>query len=175
MMYFRWLIQIPVFFLSSIAAWIIAPIAPLFAKNYSLKGTAFWWCTTPQTDLRGDPDHQEKYHHKNSYFQQVHWILRNPAVNFQKEYLGVHVEDTDTVETIGDEESKDYGGSYWQYIVRDGKRIAWMYYCIKPYSFWKGKAFRALIGWKTWDAHVKDPLQMTFRITPVKSFTPKQR
>ena len=80
MAFLKWIVLLPFQFLRSFAAWLVCPIAPLFAKNYSLKGTWFWWCTTPNTDLRGDQDHQKKYNYKNSYLQQVHWIFRNPAV-----------------------------------------------------------------------------------------------
>jgi hypothetical protein len=158
MIYLKWFLCLPVFFASTLFAYIMAPIAVLARREYSLKGTPFWWITTPNTDLRGDPDHQEKWHHANSYLQFLTWIWRNPAVNFQRETLGVHVESTDFVEKDGN----------WQFVWRDGVKIAWMYYLVKPYGS-TGKGLRVLLGWKVWDAKVKDPLQMTCRITPWKS------
>lgn len=173
----KWIVLLPFQFLSTFAAWVVSPLAPLFARDFSLRGTWLWWATTPQTDLRGDPDHQARWHYSNSYWQQVTWVLRNPAVNFQRNTLGVSVGPLDTIETIGDESAKDYGGAYIQLIrSADSHAItAWMLYAILPYKWPKGKAFRALLGWKTWDARVKDPLQFTARITPYKSFTPKEK
>lgn len=154
MIYLKWLLLLPIFFASTLVAYILAPIAVLFRKEYSLKGTCFWWITTPNTDLRGDPDHQERWHHANSYLQFLTWIWRNPGVNFQRETLGVHVEPTDNHITDGN----------WQYVKRDGRTTAWMFYLVKPYG--KSKhGLRVLLGWKVWDAHKKDPLQMTARVT----------
>ena len=164
----KWLVFLPASFASSVAAWLVAPIAPFFAHNYSLRGTWLWWSTTPNTDLRGDPDHQEKYHHKNSYIQQVHWIIRNPAVNFQREYLGVEFTPDDEYHQCHRPLSN---GGEWkrEYLKRDGKLIAWMLYLVWVYPFKKDKAFRLLLGWKCWDFMSKNPLQHTCRITIWKS------
>jgi hypothetical protein len=154
MTYLKWLLLLPVFFASTLVAYVLAPIAVLFRRGYSLRGTCFWWITTPNCDLRGDPDHQERWHHANSYLQFLTWVWRNPAVNFQRERLGVHVEPSDIRVEDGT----------WQYVKRGGKTMAWMYYLVKPYGA-TGKGLRVLLGWKVWDAHVKDPLQMTCRVT----------
>lgn len=175
MIYLRWLLLLPVYFLSVLCAWLVSPIAPIFAHNYSLKGTWLWWCTTPNTDLRGDPDHQKRWHYKNSYLQQAAWVWRNPAVNFQREHLGVHVEPTDEVVTIGKPDAQETDGVMFQRVLREDRTIAWMVYAYLPYRHvFKGKAFRLLLGWKTWDAHKKDPLQMCFRVTPFKSVGEKK-
>jgi hypothetical protein len=158
----KWFLFLPIFFTSSIAAWIVAPVAVLFRHEYSLKGTAFWWTTTPNCDLRGDPDHQEKWHHRNCYLQFVTWIWRNPAVNFQRNVLGVHVEPTDNHIQL----TRGYIRRDW--IHRGDKTTAWMIFGLIPYPH-TNHGFRFLLGWKCWDAHVKDPLQMTCRITPWKS------
>jgi len=165
----RWIVSIPVSFIVTVFAWIVAPIAPLFAKNYSLKGTIFWWATTPNTDLRGDPDHQERFHYSNSWFQQVWWIIRNPSVNFNREVLGVHVVPTDECIRIGNPKAQDEGGVFFDRVYRDGVVICWMIFVYIPYPFKKNKAFRMLMGWKTWDFLKKDPLQMTFLIQPWKT------
>ena len=155
----KWLIFLPVSFASSIAAWLVSPIAPFFAHDYSLKNTWLWWCTTPNTNLLGDPDHQARWAGRSVYLQQVTWILRNPSVNFQRARLGVHVEPDDRVDDCG----------VWQFVrAPDGKLKAWMFYLVKPYGN-TGKGLRVLLGWKVWDAHKKDPLQMTCRITPWKT------
>ena len=157
-----WIAFLPVFFLSSIAAWAVSPLAPFFAHDFSLKGTWLWWCTTPNTDLRGDPDHQKRWEGRSVYLQQVTWILRNPSVNFQREVLGVHVAPTDEhIQLMHEHVRRDF-------IRRDGKTTAWMIFGLVPYPGTK-HGFRILIGWKCWDAHVKDPLQMTCRITPWKT------
>jgi hypothetical protein len=164
----KWFLFLPIFFMSSIAAWIVAPVAVLFRHEYSLKGTAFWWTTTPVTDLRGDPDHQEKWHHRNCYLQFVTWIWRNPAVNFQREVLGVDVHPDDDYHQK--HTPLDDGGEIKvETVRRDGKLIAWMYFALIPWFFKKDKAVRILLGWKCWDFCVKNPLQMTARITLWKS------
>ena len=150
----KWIVLLPVFFLSSAAALLVSPIAPFFAHDYSLRGTWLWWSTTPNTDLRGDPDHQKRWNYLNCYMQFLTWIWRNPAVNFQRETLGVHVEPSDIRVEDGN----------WQYVKRDVRTTAWMYYLVKPYGK-TGKGLRVLFGWKVWDAHKKDPLQMTCRVT----------
>lgn len=173
--FIRWLVSLPLFFLSTLAAWLVAPIAPAFAHDYSLKDTWLWWSTTPNTSLLGDPDHQKRFHYSNSWLQQAWWIVRNPAVNFQRDVLGVSFDkNTDTIHTIGNESAKDYGGAYLQYTKGKYFIKAWMLYAILPYELAPGKAFRLLLGWKTWDAGIKDPLQITFRVTLWKSFTPKE-
>lgn len=158
--FFLWLLRLPLSVLSTISAWVVAPICPLFAHDFSLKNTWLWWATTPNCDLRGDPDHQKRFHYKNSYFQQVWWVCRNPAVNFQRERLGVHCEKTD----------KLVKGTYLSKVYRDGKVIAWMVFVYKQYPFKKDRAFRLLLGWKTWDFLAKDPLQITALIQPWKTF-----
>ncbi len=164
----KWLALLPFQFASTFAAWIVAPIAVLFRHEYSLKGTWFWWTTTPVTDLRGDPDHQEKWNHRNCYMQFVTWIWRNPAVNFQREWLGYSYEVTD--EYNQHHKQLKNGGIYKrETIYRNGRLRCWMIYLVYVYPFYTKKAFRFLIGWKTWDVGVKDPLQYTCRITPWKS------
>jgi hypothetical protein len=166
----KWFALLPFQFGSTFAAWIVAPICPLFAHDYSLKGTWLWWATTPNTDLRGDPDHQAKYHYKNSYLQQVHWVLRNPAVNFQRDWIGYSVQ-------IDDEYDPFYkplarGGEFkFERItaLNKGRVVCWMFYLVWVYPFKTDKALRLLFGWKTWDIGVKDPLQYTARITLWKS------
>jgi hypothetical protein len=101
--------------------------------------------------------------------QFVTWILRNPAVNFQREWLGVDCQPGDEVKTYGNGKAQDEGGAYLQTVSRNGRVRAWMVFGLWPYPFKKDKAFRLLLGWKTWDAFVKNPLQMTARITPWKS------
>jgi hypothetical protein len=168
MAFLKWIALLPFQFLSTLGAWIVCPIAPLFAKNYSLKGTWFWWCTTPNTDLRGDPDHQKKYNYKNSYLQQVHWIFRNPAVNFQREVLGYAIQVGDNYFPM--QKPLRDGGIYRYETVEHGNKLrCWMFYLVWVYPFKKDKALRLLFGWKTWDFGVKDPLQFTCRITPWKS------
>lgn len=160
MILFRWFISIPLILLSTICAWLVAPICPFFAKDYSLKRTWLWWAVTPNTDLRGDPDHQERHNHSNSWWQQVSWVLRNPAVNFQRNTLGIHCQETDILEK----------GKYLSKVKRNGKTVAWMVFIYKQYPFKKDKALRILLGWKTWDFLVKDPLQITCLVQPWKTF-----
>ena len=114
-----WVGCLPFFFISVLAAWIFAPIAPLIAKDYSLKDTWLWWATTPNTDLRGDKNHQKRFGCKNSYFQQLWWIIRNPAVNFQRDVLGIPWKDTDQVVTKGNEKAQFENGSFFQRIIRE--------------------------------------------------------
>ena len=166
----KWLIFLPASFASTVAAWLVAPIAPFFAHDYSLRGTWLWWCTTPNTDLRGDPDHQARFHYKNSWFQQMWWICRNPAVNFQREHLGIHVVNSDRVVRIGNDKAQDEGGWFIDRVYRDDKVICWMLFVYIQYPFKKDRAFRMLMGWKTWDFLIKDPLQITGLIQPWKSF-----
>lgn len=168
--FLKWLVRLPISFLSTIAAWVVSPLCPLFAHNYSLRGTRFWWTTTPNCDLRGDPDHQARFHYKNSYWQQVWWVIRNPGVNFQREHLGVSVVKTDTRKRVGNPKAQDIGGWFFDRIYRDGKVIAWMLFVYLPYPFKKDRAFRMLLGWKTWDFLVKNPLQITGLIQPWKTF-----
>ena len=164
----KWIAFLPVFFASSIAAWLVSPIAPLFAHDYSLKGTWLWWCTTPNTNLLGDPDHRKRWEGRSVYLQQVTWILRNPAVNFQRDYLGYEF-------TPDDDYFQHHkplsNGGIWkrETIFRDNRLRCWMIYFLIVYPFKKDKGFRFLIGWKTWDFGAKNPLQMTCRITPWKS------
>lgn len=164
----KWIAFLPVFFLSSIAAWLVAPIAPFFAHEYSLKGTWLWWCTTPVTDLLGDPDHRKRWEGRSVYLQQVAWILRNPSVNFQRDYLGFEY-------TPDDEYHQRHiplkrGGIIKrETLKREGKLACWMLYVLWVYPFKTDKAFRILLGWKCWDVGAKNPLQMTCRITPWKS------
>jgi len=168
--FFKWLVRLPLSFLGTLAAWIIAPLCPLFAHNYSLRGTWLWWATTPNCDLRGDPDHQARFKHKNSYFQQVWWVIRNPAVNFQRATLGVSVVKTDARKRVGNPRAQDEGGYFFDRVYRDGRVIAWMLFIYWQYPFKKDRAFRLLAGWKTWDFLVKDPLQLTGLIQPWKTF-----
>ena len=164
----KWIAYLPLYFLSILAAYILAPIAVLFRHGYSLEGTCFWWITTPNTDLRGDPAHQERWNYANSYPQFVTWIWRNPAVNFQREYLGVSVDSDD--EYHQHHKHLPLGGEYKrEYLERNGRIIAWMIYVLIPWCFYPKKGFRLLIGWKCWDVGYKSPLQYACRFTLWKS------
>lgn len=165
----KWIIFIPISLLSTLAAWLVSPLCPLFAHDYSLRNTWLWWSTTPNTNLLGDPDHRKRWEGRSVYLQQVAWVLRNPSVNFQREVLGVDVQPGDTVETYGNGKAQDEGGAYLQTVSRNGRVRAWMVFGLWPYPFKRDKAFRLLLGWKTWDFGAKNPLQHTFRITPWKS------
>jgi len=171
--FLRWLLSLPLSFLSTLAAWVVAPICPFFARDYSLRGTWLWWATTPNCTLLGDPDHQERHHHSNSWWQQVSWVLRNPGVNFQRERLGIHCVETDSVVRVGDKHAQDTGGWFVDRVYRDGKVIAWMLFVYVQYPFKKDRAFRMLGGWKTWDFLKKDPLQITGLIQLWKTFEEK--
>jgi len=166
----KWLVRLPLSFLSTLAAWAVSPLCPFFAHNYSLRGTRLWWATTPNCTLLGDPDHQERHHHSNSWWQQVSWVLRNPGVNFQRETLGIHVVPTDNVVRVGNHKAQDEGGYFFDRVYRDGKVICWMLFIYVRYPFKKDRAFRALAGWKTWDFLIKDPLQITCLVQPWKTF-----
>ena len=166
---------LPLSFLLTLGAWILAPIAPLFrTKDYRLPKPWLWWMMTPHTDLRGDPDHQKKWNGKSEYLQMVTWILRNPACNGQREWLGFTMKTGDVAHLYGDEDIGDNigkSGTRLTTVTRDGKVKAFHYYVVKQYGHSK-KCFRCQFGWKLW-AHptvTGEPCQITGLIQPIKSF-----
>lgn len=98
------------------------------------------------------------------YLMRLTWLaLRNPANYFQHNVLGVKTSDLkqvirfdnfifsegrkdDDLE-VGDYPSHYQGIRNQEVELKDGSK-AWEYYIVKNYSFWKGRAFRARIGYK---------------------------
>ena len=98
MIYFLYLILVPISLLLTLIAVIIAPILPLLAKplmgwcnNHSYEAVEprlpSWlsWFQTPDNSLDGDATF--KILNSPSYWSEVKWLLRNPAYAFALRYL----------------------------------------------------------------------------------------
>lgn len=169
--FLKWLTFLPLSILGVLAAWLVAPICPIFVDRLTWRLPKWLaWASTPHTDLRGDKAHRERFGDRNSYLQLMWWVIRNPAVVFQRELLGVTVRYSDDFTYKGDIDARDHGGGWWLSTLRRGRRItAFQFYCFFPYGS-TGKGLRLLFGWKLWEGGVTgEPCQYCNRITIWKS------
>ena len=99
MIYFLYLILVPINLALTLLAVIIAPILPIFAKplmgwcnNHSYEAVEprlpIWlnWFMTPDNSLNGDATFQTMFP-PGQWWSQVHWLWRNPAYSFALLYL----------------------------------------------------------------------------------------
>jgi hypothetical protein len=114
MIYFIYIILVPISLLLTLFAVILAPVLPVFAvdkewwlDNHSKRGIGSvlpsWlnWFNTPDNDLYGDATFQEI--NGRSYWSKVKWLWRNPAYSFAIRYLNNPYETT----VYGDKTIKD--------------------------------------------------------------------
>ena len=98
MIYFYYLLSVPVSLVLTLFALIIAPILPVFATEHlgKLDNGSGWglgprlpgwlnWFMTPDNDLYGDATFVTN--NGKSYWSQVKWLYRNPAYSFGLRYL----------------------------------------------------------------------------------------
>lgn len=179
---FKWLALIPVSLASSLLAWLVSPIAPLFVNRKTWRLPSWLaWCSTPTTWLRGDRRHMAKYGDDGDtsdssmsfkrYRQCTHWILRNPAVQFQRYgFIGLQPKDSDEYALYGDKECHNLArtGCFLGVLRTNGKARGWHFYACVRYPRISGKGLRVCLGWKLWE-YGQMPAQHTCRITILKT------
>jgi len=98
MIYFVYILLVPISLALTLLAVILAPILPVFARDrmgmcdnnsYQCVGPRLptWlnWFMTPDNSLHGDAAFQS--HNTPCYWSQVKWLWRNPAYSFGLRYL----------------------------------------------------------------------------------------
>ena len=173
----KWLALLPLSLLTTLAAWALCPILPLFADKQTHRLPAWCeWASTPYSSLLGDEGHQARWAGKPQYLQEVAWIWRNPArVAQMRPPLGFVVEDGDTYYSRGDEQTADnaggHAGSVFRWVERDGKPVCFQLYWVHQYAWHPSRCFRACLGWKLWARPAPGyHAQLTGRISPFKHF-----
>lgn len=163
----KWISFLPIAVLGVVAAWIVSPICPLAVDPLTWR-LPWWlaWASTPHTDLRGDRAHRMRFGDRNSYVQLWWWVMRNPAVVFQRNVLGVTIRPEDEFSYRGDIDARDHGGGWWiSTLTRNNRAVAFQVFCYQPYGS-SGHGLRILLGWKMWDGTVTgEPSQFVARIT----------
>ena len=172
----KWLALLPLSLLTTLAAWALCPILPLFADKQTHRLPAWCeWASTPYSTLLGDAGHQARWRGRPQYLQEVAWIWRNPArVAQMRPPLGFVVEEGDIYHSRGDELTADNGGghagSVLRWIERDGKPVCFQLYVVHRWGK-SNRCFRWNAGWKLWQAPpVGHAAQITGRIAPFKHF-----
>lgn len=173
----KWLLLLPLSLLTTLAAWALCPILPLFADKQTHRLPAWCeWASTPYSSLLGDEGHQARWAGKPQYLQEVAWIWRNPArVAQMRPPLGFEVAPDDVYRADGDEATADNAGGHsgrvLRIIERDGRPVAFQLYWVHQYRHHPTRCFRACLGWKLW-AHPEPGYraQLTGRISPFKHF-----
>lgn len=109
------------------------------------------------------------------YVNRVGWMWRNPGYNFQKQFGVKYSEHYILSDSNSDYISDKYGiagTSLCKVYNLYGELVAFQLYIVHPYSFWKGKCFRAKLGYKVRTDKFKElgfaPVVNT--INPFKSF-----
>lgn len=155
-----WFLFIPIWFAFNLTAYIIAPVLPLFAKDYSGNSDNgniikieprlpkyLSWFMTPDNSLWGDNGWQTIHCiNYKSYFGMVKWLWRNPAYGFEKfGPLSAKVSSEHTIKYIGNKDIKDrpkhisgycliFIGNYWNFHLITPKLFG---YCAKLEFGWK--------------------------------------
>lgn len=181
----KWIIYIPISLLSSLAAWIVAPIAPLFVDKTTWRlPKALRWCSTPTTWLRGDRAHMAKYGDYGDpsdhsfglrrWWQCTHWILRNPATYFQRlGFIGIQSKDGDQYTVYGNPAVRNENVTGWfcGWLYNNGRPRAFHFFAVVMYPRFPGKGLRICLGWKLWQAPaVGKTCQHTARVAIFKHF-----
>lgn len=137
----KYLILLPLSWLFSLLALLLAPILPIFAEPRMGKvnnadkeaiGPRLpkWlsWFDTPDNSLYGDQGHEERWKYAHSYLQMVVWLFRNPAYGFEwNGPLAANIKPEDVVEVSGNPWIKN----------RDNPVAGW-YFCTVG-DFWNYK------------------------------------
>jgi len=177
MIYFIYLLIVPVSLLLTLVAVIIAPVLPVFRQN------AYGWCDnhsyedfgprlptwlnwfmTPDNDLYGDATFQS-INGKN-YWSMVKWLWRNPAYSFALRYLELPY----ITSVIGDPTIKDNDNAKegWCLVHANG---LFQFTCVKR-IFSSSRCIYVNLGWNIRalvDPNVNpkpDPYQATFVFSP---------
>lgn len=176
MIYLKWLLLLPLSLLTTLAAWVVAPVIVLFHDDEYRLPKAWRWASTPSSSLLGDAGHQARWAGRSRYWQMVWWIWRNPGVVAQKTPpLGFEVAPSDIYHADGDEATADNAGGHsgrvLRVIERDGKPAAFQLYWVHQYAWHPSRCFRACLGWKLWARPAPGyQAQLTGRISPFKHF-----
>ena len=131
MIYFYYVLLVPISLFLTLTAMVIAPILPLFAKNGWLPKW-LWWFQTPDNSLDGDVLWQIT--HSKSYRNQVLWLWRNPSYAFACRYINgtnaTYSGDKDIKDNDGAKEGhclvKAAGLFQYTYIKRIGNRCIYI-------------------------------------------------
>lgn len=155
MAFIKWILLIPLSFAMMLVGWSLAPILPLFADETGYLPRWLWWFQTPDNPIDGDRGHLKRWEGKPVYIRRVAWLLRNCCYGFDESVCGVHTYPTDTLVEIGEVNASDVrgiSGACWRTMYRGSKMIAWHWYFVQHYTFWKFKAcVRIGLGWKLWN------------------------
>lgn len=176
MIYFIYLLLIPISLLITLFAILIAPLLPLFATlqlgwrdNHSYWGigpvlpTWLSWFQTPDNSLDGDATFLALNGY--GYWAQVKWLWRNPAYAFALRYIDPPYDAT----FLGDKTIKDNDGARagWCFVRSNGLfQFTW----IKSIGF--SRCVRVTLGWNIAalvDDNVQpkpNPYQATFSFSP---------
>lgn len=175
MIYFIYLLLVPISLLLTLVAVILAPILPAFATeqmgwcdNHSYQGVGprlpKWlnWFMTPDNDLYGDATFQKN--NGKSYWSEVKWLWRNPAYSFAIQYLKVPYNSA----VHGDKTIKDNDNAKagWLFVTVNG---LFQYVCVLPIGF--SRCIYCNFGWNIRglvDPNVPEPAtwQATFVFSP---------
>ena len=151
MIYFIYILLVPVSLALTLLAIVIAPILPAFAKdrigpadNGSRQEVGPWlpswlsWFQTPDNNLYGDATFIS--HNGKSYWSQVKWLWRNPAYSFGLQYLSAPFQTTQSGDpTIRD---NDHARAGWLKVHANGLfQIVW----IQPVGF--QRCLYVNLGW----------------------------
>lgn len=124
------------------------------------------WFQTDDHDCDGDKGSWQRHPGTSAwqtYVRRTAWFFRNTGYNFSINVLGIPVYGKKNTEHTPDElivtgnpdasDTNGISGSVFRRVNREGKFIAFQWYYIKHYSFWKITAcIRIGIGWKLWGA-----------------------
>jgi hypothetical protein len=151
MIYLIYLILVPISFLLTLIAVILAHVMPLFAvqklwwcdnHNYQAVGPVLpsWlnWFMTPDNTLDGDATFQVK--NGISYWAKVKWLLRNPAYSFALMYITAPY----TTKVAGDPTIKDNDNAKagWCLVHANG---LFQFVLVAPIGF--SRCFLCNLGW----------------------------
>lgn len=160
MTFLKWLILIPICWISIGLGWLLCWLLPIFAQPEiglcdngtveRLEPRLPWWLSwfqTPDNSLYGDigyrTEHRVKYNCQGCYLSMIGWLFRNPAYGFSWSILAASPINT-TITTYGNPKITDgeHGISGWMLSVTDGAfRFRW----ILP--LYPGRCFMLDCGW----------------------------
>lgn len=154
MMFLAWTVFLPINLIMLFAAYLLAPILPLFASDDGWLPNSLAWFQTPDNSLDSDEGWQTHFTWiKNRYIRRVLWLWRNPAYGFDNTVLSLRIPANSTIEYYGNNYVSDNpltAGWVFRTITKNEELIIWQFYTVIPYRFFSLRCIRINLGWKLW-------------------------
>lgn len=163
-----WLILLPLDWLSTLLACLLAPVLPVFLQADNCYPRWLSWFQTPDCDAIGssEPEFVAKYGDRSTWVRAVLWQWRNPAYGFAYSVLAAYIPACTPVKVRGNPDIRNTApfNTGWCFFMSGGY---WRLYIVLPSL--PGRCLRVNMGWKITADGNNNPAQFVFSVNPFMS------